>query len=70
MFEYKDKYCEWKYLEVLDINNQGKASKWLVKTDCGKEIIITRHNKLGILMQKENSKCCFCGKQIDIRCYE
>lgn len=70
MFEYKDKYCEWKYIDVLDTNKQGKACKWSVKTDCGQHIVATRDNKYGLLLKGENTKCPFCNKEIDVRCYE
>lgn len=73
-YKYSDKYCEWRYKEVLDCDKKGRPKKWLLISDCGKEIIETKDNKIGLLLKevvKPNSttKCPFCGKEIDIRWY-
>lgn len=73
--KYSDKYCEWKYKEVLDYDKKGRPKKWLLISDCGKEIIQTRDNKIGLLLKEvvkpdSTTKCPFCGKEIDIRCYD
>lgn len=75
MSKYEDKYCEWKYKEVLDFNRKGNPNKWLLKTDCGQEVIETKDNKIGLLLKKvsqpnDTTKCPFCNKEIDIRCYD
>ena len=36
MFEYKERYCEWKDSEPLD-QNEKIVTKWKVKTDCGQD---------------------------------
>ena len=51
MFEYKERYCEWKDGEPLD-QNEKIVTKWKVKTDCGQDLIVTPHNRWGILRRK------------------
>lgn len=75
MSNYKNIYCEWKYKEVLDTDNKGRAKKWLLKSDCQQEIIATRDNKYGLILKQlkepnDQTKCPFCNKEIDIRCYD
>ena len=54
MFEYKERYCEWKDGEPLD-QNEKIVTKWKLKTDCGQDLIVTPHNRWGILRRKEGT---------------
>lgn len=69
MFEYKEKYCEWKDGQPLD-QNEKFVTKWKVKTDCGQDLIVTPHNRWGILRRKDGAICPFCRRIIDVRYYE
>ena len=51
MFEYKEKYCEWKDGELLD-QNEKVVTKWKVKTDCGQDLIVTPYNRWGNFKKK------------------
>lgn len=69
MFEYKERYCEWKDGEPLD-QNEKIVTKWKLKTDCGQDLIVTPHNRWGILRRKDGTICPFCRRIIDVRNYE
>ena len=69
MFEYKDKYCEWLDCEILDQNNKF-VTKWKIRTDCGQYLIATPYNRYGNLRKEDGAICPFCGKIVDVRCYE
>lgn len=64
-----DKYCEWYCLECID------KGEWRWITDCKHEFIMTRNNKYGKIHKEAvqpnaTTKCCFCGKEINIFCYD
>lgn len=65
------KHCNWEYIETIK-----NYYKWVVKTDCGHEIIVTNENKYGKLINKScqphlqgndpDAKCIYCGKEINV----
>lgn len=62
--------CIWKFIECVDTDKKGKANKWQLKTDCGREIIMTKTNSFGRLFKlatQPNAKeiCLFCKKEVD-----
>jgi hypothetical protein len=58
------KYCEWKGEEWLD------KDKWRYSRSCGEDVIVTRNNKYDKLLKADYEVCPFCGKEINVRCYD
>ncbi|MBU3111983.1 hypothetical protein [Clostridium lacusfryxellense] len=54
--------CTWTFIECLETNK-----KWSLKTDCSKDVIMTRNNKYDKLFKLAQSKdtiCPFCGEEL------
>lgn len=65
---YSDKYCEWKF-------TYEDKNKQVVTTNCNNRFIMTKTNKYyrtykQVIQPNSTTKCPFCDKEIDIRCYD
>lgn len=67
MFEYSNRYCEWKDNGIIDSDYKTPSHEYI--TDCKEKVIATPNNKYGKLIKGAGTHCPFCKKEIDIRCY-
>lgn len=73
----KSTRCNWEYSGEYETNTQGSIKRALYRTDCGKEVIWTRNNKIGRLFKNYNNqfvpqhmdfyvKCPYCHRILNI----
>ena len=73
----KSPRCNWEYSGEYDTNTQGAIKTAFYRTDCGKEVVWTRNNKIGRLFENYNNqsvpqhtdfyvKCPYCHRILNI----